>query len=234
MRQYDTLGETIEKVRHEAGQSAHAGHGGDRAKVIHLINRVQTQLAVEHDWPRRQHTTRLDLIPGQHSYDLPDPLTFEGIRRITHARHGAAFELTYGIDPGKRAYLDPEAENSRRAHPRAWDYALSGNGPADRIQIWPTPQVETHIDIEGAGELLPARNDNARLAFPGDIVALYVASELLGEQGDEMAQSKRMMAESLSRNLRARQETKGNIWGLGRAYTRAKKLRYGRDYAGDV
>lgn len=231
MQQYDTLGETIEKVRHEAGQSAHAGHGGqDRSKLIHLINRVQFQLSTEHDWPRRQQIVSLALTPGQHIYSLPDPLTFEGIQRVSHSRHSAAYELTYGIDQGKLAYLSPDDPNQRREYPRAWDYALGGGSDNDRIWIWPTPKVETEIQIEGTGELAPARVDAARLAFPGDIVALYVAAELLAEQGDELAQSKRVMAENLSRHLRSRQQSKGNAWGLGRSYSRARKWRYGRDY----
>lgn len=231
MRQYDTLGKTIEKVRHEAGQSTHAGYSGhDRDKIVHLINRVQQQLAVQYDWPRRMNTVALMLVPGQHTYSLPEPLNFEGVDRVTHERYGTAIELQYGVTPEMRAYLSPDAEKDRRDKPRAWDYALRESATRDQITVWPTPRVETELEIEGTGELAEATNESSRLAFPGHIIALYVAAEILAEQGDELSSAKMSMADNLTRNTLGRQRNKSQAWGLGRAGEVRRRPRYGLDY----
>ena len=234
MSRYETLGETIKKVRFEAGQSANPGHGGhDREKIVHLINRVQHQLALGNDWPRREETAVIETVAGCYTYTLPEPLFFESIRRITRqGEAGSAVELAFGIGPEHRAHSDPDDPARYSSKPRAWDYAATNENNIDCINIWPTPEAGVRLFLEGTGWLRRVETEEGRLAFPGDIIALYVASELLAEQGDELAQSKRAMADNMTRKMLGRQQGKGQGWSLGRAYNRTRRLRYGRDYAG--
>jgi hypothetical protein len=232
-----TLGEAIRKVRFEAGQSANVGHGAnDRDAIVHLINRVQTQLATNYDWPRRNESRDITLTPGVSEYDIPDPFTFEGIERVVATRYDTPHELTFGIRAEHYSHLSATDPADRRSPVRNWDFLTpQDNTSSDRLVVWPTPDTEHTITLEGSGQLLPLVKDNDLLAFNGDMVALFVASEMLADQDAPMAQTKQAMAVELRRSLHHRQGVrKQSAFYLGRhGVDSAPALRRGIDYMDD-
>jgi hypothetical protein len=226
-----TLAETVSKVRYETGQTARASQGNhDRDHIVHLINRVQGQLATQFDWPRRHEAQTVEIVAGQYVYPIPEPFTFEGIERVLASRHDRPVLLHYGIEAEHRAYLDPEAVSDRRYPPRRWQYQ-TGTGGGDEMEIWPTPDQDGLLTLEGSGRLLHLTADNQMLAFNADMVALYVASEVLAAQGSELAGAKSGMADELRRSEMHRQKAKkGGAFMLGGAGSHPRPLRYGIDY----
>ena len=78
---------------------------------------------------------------------------------------------------------------------------------------------------------MPLKNDNDILAFNSDMVALYVASELLAAQGDELAGAKSNMAEVLRRaEMHRQQSKKSGHFMMGKTGHKAPPPRYGIDY----
>lgn len=225
-----TLGETIKKVRFEAGQSARISQGGnDRDHIVHLINRVQGQLATQFDWPRRHESATFPIMPGVHTYNIPLPFTFEGIERVLVDYNTYAIELDYGVQAEHTEYLSFDREEDRRYPPRRWEY-VNGSG-VDKMRIWPVPDQAGVITLEGSGQLMPLKNDNDILAFNSDMVALYVASELLAAQGDELAGAKSNMAEVLRRaEMHRQQSKKSGHFMMGKTGHKAPPPRYGIDY----
>lgn len=226
-----TLGETIKKVRFEAGQSARISQGGsDREHIVHLINRVQGQLATQFDWPRRYESASFPIIAGEHTYSIPLPFTFEGIERVMVDYNTYAIELQYGIHAEHTEYLAFDREEDRRYPPRRWEY-VDGGGGVDQMRIWPVPDQAGVATLEGSGQLLPLKSDNEFLAFNSDMVALYVASEILAAQGDELAGAKSNMAETLRRaEIHRQQSKKGGHFMMGKTGHKAPPPRYGIDY----
>lgn len=228
-----TLSEAIKAVRIEAGQSASPAHGGnDRDAIVHLINRVQTQLAAESDWPRRSESATIQLTPGENEYTLPHPFQFENVERVTCHYYSATIVLSYGIDAEHTDYLSLSQPEDRRSPVRRWELRGSA-GTVDQIRFWPVPDTVHTVTIEGDGALRRLTHDNDVLAFNGDMVALYVAAELLGSQGDPLAASKRQMADELRRALLSRQTARqGGKFYLGRQSLDRddRPPRYGIDY----
>jgi hypothetical protein len=226
-----TLGETIKKVRFETGQTARISQGGnDREHVVHLINRVQMQLATQFDWPRRHESVTVALSAGEHTYDIPDPLTFEGIERVVVDYVDTAVVMSYGVHAEHTEYLNFTDPEDRRYPPRRWEY-VNGGGGFDRLRVWPVPDRAGTLTLEGSGQLMPLENDDDVLAFNADMVALYVASELLAAQGDELASAKSGMAESLRRaEMHRQQSKKSGHFMMGRMGENERPPRYGIDY----
>lgn len=228
-----TLSEAIKAVRIEAGQSDSPAHGGnDRDAIVHLINRVQTQLAVEADWPRRSENATIQLTPGENEYPLPEPFQLENVERVTCYYYSATIVLSYGVGAEHTDYLSLTDPEDRRSPVRRWEFLRSA-GTVDQIRFWPVPDTEHTVTIEGDGAPRRLSNDNDMLAFNGDMVALYVAAELLGSQGDPVAASKRQMADQMRRALLSRQTARqGGKFYLGRQNLDHddKPLRYGIDY----
>ena len=230
-----TLGEAIKAVRVEAAQSPNPAHGGnDREAIVYLINRTQTQLAAMYDWPRRATSATIDLTAGTAEYDVPSPFQFENIERVSVYYWSATIELEYGIEAEHTDYLSLTDVEDRRSPVRRWEY-LSNTGTTDRIRFWPVPDAAQTVTIEGDGTIQRLTDDNDVLAFNGDMVALYVAAELLASQQDPMAATKRQMADELRRAFHHRQDARqvGKFY-LGRQTGDARRpLRYGIDYVDD-
>lgn len=231
-----TLAEAIEAVRHEAGQSADLAHGdADRAAIIHKINRVQKQLAAQFDWPRRAQRAQVTVPAGDNAAELPDPFRFENIERVALPLDGGALAvLAYGIGAehlAARPWTDVTAR-----HPVRWQVEPVGDGtvPAaarDRLQIWPACTQDVTLTLEGDGQLARVQRDNDLLAFDLDLVALFVAAEVLASQDDKTASAKMQMAEELRRALLSRQQARqGGAFVLGSGGWPVPRSRPGIDY----
>lgn len=231
-----TLGDAIRRVRIEAGQSPNPAHGAnDREAIVHLLNRVQTQLAANYDWPRRGQSAVLTLTPDVYEYPVPSPFQFENIERVVVDYGSSVVQLSYGIRAEHTAYLSNTDPNDTRTPVRRWEFAGVTNNK-DQIKFWPTPDTAQTVTIEGDGQPVRLESDADILAFNGDMAALYVAAELLASQSDAMAASKRQMADELRRALHHRQrERQGGKFYLGQQELdqgrgTSAAPRYGIDY----
>ncbi len=226
-----TLLELLDMMKAEAGLSLNAAHNvSQRDPHVYLLNRVQRELYVTHDWPILKVTRLVSLVTGQRFYDLPADMDLEGVNEV-YVTNGAQYEkLTWGIEP--------EDLNTYNADPtfRTWPvlkwYADPDNTRS--FEVWPVPSQDGTLTFRGRKALTKMVEDTDKCVLDDNLIALFAAAEILAKVKSEDAQIKLQKAQNLLRHLKARQgsakETPFVIGGGDTGLVETRRLRAGIDY----
>jgi hypothetical protein len=239
-----TFGSIVEMARNEARLSSNTSRGADHLDHIQqLVKRHYTMLCEDFDWEhlsvkRDVADCRVKLLAGSRYYDLPTAMNNQKIGKLW-VKWGTVWrEPDYGITFADYSSLDPDSDN--RADPvLKWD--RYGNL---QFEVWPLPSTNGDaaapysgwVGFEGQRAAEAFVSDTNRADLDDFLIALYVAAELLAENGQKGASDAKIgAANSRRNNLRAALSDKsrftmgrGMVTEAGRAYPRHPEALYRR------
>lgn len=194
------LQKVIEMVRDEAGLSSATSKGVDHLPHIRrLIRRFHGQLGREHEWPHmriKRDDAGVSTEAGQRYYDWPAALDTSR-SFIVWVKDGNLWErMEQGISPDHYNLHDSDAGD--RSDPERWDWYGTG-----QFELWPVPDEVLQVRFEGVrlpGELV---DDTDALDLDDEMIALFVAAEILEEKNQKVADRKRAQANRLLGRLKA-------------------------------
>lgn len=188
----ETFAVIQEAVLDEARLSTNASRGtGHRNMVKRKIKRYYNQLYTAWDWEfasiKREEAGK-DVNAGQRYYDFPVNLDqSRGYKLWYHLGH-AWIELQYGIGVEQYSAFDSDADE-RNDPPLRWQIY------DDRqIEIWPLPagNLAGGLRFEGFRKANPLTTDASTCDLDTDLIALFVAAEIL--QGNKAAEAPAVLA----------------------------------------
>lgn len=195
-----------------------------RAALVGHIQRVQSQLWLDHDWEHMKVYRDVELAAGQQFYDFPADLAFERViwvkvRESTDGQwlpSGDKSSLPFGIGPEHYNVYDSEAD-VRSTPVLRWAYHADDTDNGDQIEVWPLPSDNTQTlrlrGIRSLGSLI-ADTDTADL--DDNLIATMVAAELLAHASAKDAQAKLAASQRIFRRLTGRAgKTKMFVMGGG-------------------
>src|SRR5262245_9314127 len=192
-----TLGELVEMVRLETGQSIQPAQGvQNREHLKQMLRRVQETQYADFDWPILHVYREENLQPGETLYSWPEDIHVEDVRQLWDVYNGYAYPVGYGIRMDDRNAYGPD----QRVDPVMRWQIVDGR----HYEVWPTPATARKLAIEGYVTLKPMIADNDKCTLDGTLLVLFVAAEWLARNKLADAQAKLQAAQQLSRNLRRR------------------------------
>jgi hypothetical protein len=181
-----TLEELVEMVRDEARLSSNNSRGVDhRPHIIRLIKRHYQTLLEEHEWEHLQikrEDAGKTMQAGQRYYDFPVNLDTGRISKVWYKWGNDWRELIYGISP--HDYNDQDSDDGERRDPaEKWDFYS-----AQQFEVWPTPISNSNeVRFEGVRKGEQLLMENSRADLDDNMIALFVAGEVLAENGQKDA-----------------------------------------------
>lgn len=238
MRQ-STLAQVLDKVKAHCGWAQTGSVSAARdTEVMTLIESMQVWLAAEHDWPFLRDTWKAVVSAGANTVAVPTTdlagnsytINFERPIYMTVYYNEVYEPVLYGIGPEEYNAWDPQL--SEKQDP-ILKWAFYDNASGQKIEVWPMTQSVQNLYIWGTRNLLTLRNagtlDSTKvLDLDDEVIALFVAAELLGRSKNQDATSKLEKARERLRALRADmpgREDKIHIMGQRRDVTAYKDLR---------
>lgn len=195
-----TLGEVVTLVREESGQSTNAAFGQATAETIRaMIRRTYRRLHADWNWPHLRITRDETLSAGSRYYSFDADMDPDRMTGVWTKEFGTDVWLpvAYGINPEFYNILDP-AEDEREDPVRAWDFYEGG-----QYEVWPVPQTASTLRFIGLSKPKTLAADSDKIDLDGDMIALYVAAEILARQKAADAQAKLEQAAALYHRLKA-------------------------------
>lgn len=192
MARGESLDEILLKVRRETGRAdSPQVNQADTARMTQMINRTQKMLWKEHNWP---HLVRYAIVPlqtGVRYYPYPADIDEDRCTGI-HYLQGTndIVRMDRGVTPTE--YLAFNSLKDERNDP-PMRYDVRDVDGQTRIEVWPIPATNTYELIVTGLRPLPtlieadAQIGPIRSLLDGDMLALFVAAELLGEKGQTKA-----------------------------------------------
>lgn len=239
-----TFGAIVEMARNEARLSTNTSRGTDHLDhVKQLVKRHYTLLAEDYDWEhlninRDFDDSRVRLQAGSRFYDFPTGINNLKIGKLW-LKWGLVWrEIDYGIQFKDYSMLDPDSD--ARADP-----ALKWDRREDtQFEVWPLPSsngdtgapYSNWVGFEGQRAVTQFVLDTDRADMDDYMVALFVAAELLAENGQKAASDAKVAAAVRRRDtLKASMSDKsrwtigrGMVYGTGRNYPRHPEALYRR------
>lgn len=205
MARKQPLEEVLRKVRLEARRAANPSLSeSEKDKLVHLVNRVQRSLYLEHYWPFLQKREPVAMSAGQRFYDIPAGYDLERIETVFYKDTTVYCRLPRGID--MHHYNTHDSFTGERADPpMRWD--IVDNGGDAQLEIWPIPDTGNYsLVIQGLRAISPLVNDGDLVELDDYMIALYCAAELLTNVDKEDAKVKLVRANELRDKLIASAE----------------------------
>lgn len=203
-----TLAEMLDGLRVEARISQNVAHGANlNDPHRYLLNRVQSDLYLNYDWPGLKATWPVNLDAGQRYVAYPENIEFEGIERLVSDRGGNQWKpMEYGIGPEQ--YNITNSDNDERNFPvcRWQDYTPpTGENNNNMFEVWPLPSQDTQLLVQGKRACKLLVNSTDKSTLDGYVVVLHAAAELLAANKAEDAALKLQKAQERMRVLKMRQ-----------------------------
>lgn len=219
----DTLTNVVEAVRLEAKLSSNTSRGvDDREHIVQLIKRHYAMLAEDYDWEHLQlkrdsTTARKTMEAGSRYYDWPATINPLKITKAWVKWGNIFLPMFYGIAFDSYNSIDSDTNTNRRDPVTHWDFY-----GGDQFEVFPIPATDGadagyQVAFEGQKAVEALTADTSRLDMDNHVVTLFVAGEILMENGKEKsAQLKLSAATDRLRTLRANLSDKRRIQiGLG-------------------
>lgn len=201
-----TLSELVRMVREEAGHSTNPAVGSQTADPIRQrIRRTYRRLHTGWEWPHLVVERDEELLAGQRFYSFEPGIDPLRIQQVWTKEAGSDLwrPVEYGIGIGALNHYDSDADNERADPVRRWQRAED-----NQYEVWPTPLKEGSIlRMRGIAKPKELVADNDIVDIDDDLIALFVAGELLTRQKDPEAQLK--LEQAAQHQLRLRAQTSG-------------------------
>ncbi len=203
-----TLANVRQDVKKELLDSANVNLGKNANPSINAkLQRVQRTLYRENEWTFLTKNFDKTLSAGQYLYDIPTGLAYDTIIEIRHKWGGSwSPPLDQGIDMDH--YNEHDTDNDDRSDPvMRWDFTDTSG--TTQIEVHPIPATNqtNALRFRGKTALLAFDNDTDVCTFDSDLLALYVAAEILDARGRKEAAQVFGKAEHLLKTLKGK--TKG-------------------------
>lgn len=191
----------VEMVQDEARLSSATSRGIDHLPHIkRLIRRYHKQMAQEHTWEHLQikrENAGVPTVAGQRYYDWPATLDVDRITRVW-VRWGGDWDVVeQGITPHHYTIHDSDA-GSRSDPVERWDFY-----GRTQFEVWPMPATAYEIRFEGRKLVNALVSDTDPLDLDDEMIALFVAAEILSENNQKSADTKLAVANRILGRLKA-------------------------------
>lgn len=213
MARQETFAEIQEAVLDEARLSTNASRGtSHRNYVKRLIRRYYTQLYVGWDWEfstiNREDAGK-DANAGQRYYDFPTDIDTNRENALWYKLGAAWIKLDYGI--GVDQYSAFDSDNDERSDPPL-RWMIRDDG---QFEIWPMPAstLVNGLRFEGYKKKTELVADSSRCDLDTDLIALFVAAEILAGNKAADAPAKLAAAQAHFMALKGNAPTKRRIMG---------------------
>jgi hypothetical protein len=232
----NTFGAIVEMARNEARLSSNSSRGIDHLDHIkQLVKRHYTTLVEDYDWEHLQINrdydhSRKQLQAGQRFYDFPTGLNVQKIDKMWLKWGNVWRVVDYGIEFANYSGLDPD--NGSRADPvLRWDFYSES-----QFEIWPVPASDgdaaapysNWVGFEGQKAVEQYVSDTNRADLDDIMISLYVAAELMAENGQKAASDMKLAAAERRRTrLRGNMADRTRVT-LGRGVVREHSRTYPR------
>lgn len=227
MARYRTLGEIIDDVRADSGQSLNPAMGRQiRETIVKLINRHQRRLWDDYTWPQLRVRRFLRLQAGQRYMDPPTDMKIDRVENISLSYGQVWVPLAYGIDYAN--YSEFNSPEKWRSDPVV-SWMISEN---EQIELWPIPATDgdpppdpptynqyglmppnynNWLMVTGIRDLKPLIAEDDRADLDDQLLTLYVAAELLSRANAPDAGAKLQQASQRLYRLRGNMEKRRNF-----------------------
>lgn len=204
------LGATLADMRlellAETGQSLNVAQTVNAVgHYNHALKRTQEEQWRCFAWPHLRLFKDVTLQAGQRYYAYPPGLPFDAIDRIWRKEGDEFFPIEYGITPLNYTAMGGE---DRRAWPLerwrnvpVYDETTQQTNPCAEFEVWPTPDMNGTIRVEGQAPLNPLVSDADKCVIDSTLIVLYAAAELLASAKSEAASLKLQKAQQYQRKL---------------------------------
>lgn len=195
-----TLRELIEMVREEAGHSTNPAVGqADTDRIAAMLRRTQRRLYYDFNWPHLYAEAEEQLNEGQRYYGYEAGVDQERIFSVyTTDQNDNWVPISHGITPEMFTVYDSESDE-RYSPASRWLMRADNT-----YEVWPIPDSNNYkIKFIGMAPLPQLTNMTDRCVLDADLLALYVASELLMRQKAPDAEYKLGLADQHYRRIRA-------------------------------
>lgn len=221
----NTLTLTLAKVKAHCGMHLTVGTGDD-TRIEELIESKQYWLADEWDWEQLKDSWKVTLASGARYTNWPTTDIHAETYSINFVRPlelvtkigNTWVTVDYGIsDANYSAYSSDDSELSTPVQ----NWAAYG---ATQFEVWPMPNQTTYVKLNGQRVLKTLRSGgalsgSATLDLDDELVALYVAAELLIKAKQPDGQAKLAAAQERFRMLRT-PFGRSRSFRMGRSQTR--------------
>jgi hypothetical protein len=211
---YMTLAEMLEGLRIEARISTNASHGLNlREPHTYLLNRVQSDLYLNYDWPSLKTLEYADISAGQRYVAIPEGLSFESLETIFAPDLTAKYRpMRQGITNVEINMRDPDNVSDREFPPVAWANYIDATAESNHnmIELWPVTDRATRLLFKGRRVPATLVDDDDRSTLDAYAIIMHAAAEILAGQKAEDAALKLDKAKERVRMLRIRQSDGNN------------------------
>jgi hypothetical protein len=193
-----TLGEIVDGIRAEAGQSLNPALGRQmRETIVRIAARHQARMWADYTWPHLRVDRFLRLEAGERTYSPPDDMQIDQIEEVSVCYGGAWSLLRPGID-------DPQYNSINSIEgQRSWPVEYWNISEGEQIEVWPIPSTdgaeilavptysvigqdpqlrEGWLKLRGIRNLRRLVNDDDRADLDDQLIILYSAAEILARQ----------------------------------------------------
>jgi len=226
MAKGNTLALVTTMVKNHSGRHLTVGTSDD-TRIHELIEEKQMWLASNWDWQHLKDSWEVALAAGDRLKTEPATDVYTQTIGINWDRpvlvetlyNGAYLTVDYGI--GTNEYNLYNSASSEAADPvQRWQLYQTVT-PATKYEVWPIPQTAQTLRFTGQRMLATLRNGSGvltttlKLDLDDQLVALYVASELLMRENSKDAAAKLALAQERFHALRAGPSTEKRTFRLG-------------------
>lgn len=221
-----SLSEMLDMLRAEARISMNVAHGQSmRDAQVHMLRRVQEELALAHDWPTLKVSRTVTLQPGVARYEFPDDMDY-GWVNAAYVQVGLRWvQLAQGIEPEHRSLYPADF--------RSWPIQRWAFYPDQtrQFEVWPLPSQSQSLEFRGRKRIAKLVDNNDKSTLDANAIVLFAAAELLAANKAEDAQLKLQKAQNYLRALKARYSTsKHSTFVMGGGRIGASDKRPGLDF----
>ena len=204
MARRTTLVKLLDDLRAEARLSLNPAHNTQtRQTQVKLLQRVQSRLWDDFDWPHLRIQRQVQTQKGQRYYDVPAEMSLDRIEKIEIFTNGLWIQLLPGI--GAEHYSAHNSDLGAQAWPpRCWSIHED-----EDIEIWPISDtdgdaetLEGYLKFTGIRNLRPLVADSDRADIDDRLLTLYAAAEMLAATGAKDAGLKLEQANALNVRMR--------------------------------
>lgn len=202
MARKQTLSKLLTDLRAETGVSMASSHNiQQRAADINLLQRVQSDLYEDFNWPHLRIERSVRLQAGQRFYSPPEPLNIDKIESISLYADNDWCVLYEGIDISHFYTFNSEKDE------RSWPPARWRIYEDEQIEMWPIPDqdgdpatLQGMLKFTGIRPLNPLSEDVDFCDLDDRLIVMFAAAERLAVKDKERSQL--MFSRATARKMR--------------------------------
>jgi hypothetical protein len=197
-----TLGELIEEVQYEVGDSTSPAVGqAFRAHIANRIRRVYRKLYFDHDWRHLREWRDISTAAGQRYYDYPSGVVLEQVTSV-HIKWSDDWQpLLDGLQIEDMNAFD--SDDGVRSDPAlCW----RPYGPS-QIEVWPIPASAYPVRFVTRKAFTPLVDEDDRCDLDTDLVVQFAAARILAPRDPDEARLVMALAQQHYDTLKTRART---------------------------